>query len=302
MGDNNDEAEKLDAWRKKRAERLKSQSTESGPFSQNTSSRDADQQENPEQDGVVVDSETTAAANKRRRLEQQVILQQQSAAALGRRKHVMEQLCGEQPSERNQNQVLPTPIKTSVGRFDEEKTPPGASNDMMMPPVIRPAEPSLFEKAAALHETMTSGDREEAQRKAEETRILKEASKVQTNALQGVKELADGVIYDKPMPSTWTAPKAVLKQDWEKIRKEWHMLIQGDDVPPPLTRFVDMKLPKSILEYLRAKGIKKPTPIQVQGLPVALAGRDMVGIAFTGSGKLYFIMLHPSFNKHVMLK
>lgn len=36
---------------------------------------------------------------------------------------------------------------------------------------------------------------------------------------------------------------------------------------------------------LEAKGIKKPTPIQMQGLPTALAGRDMIGIAFTGSGK-----------------
>jgi ATP-dependent helicase YprA (DUF1998 family) len=36
---------------------------------------------------------------------------------------------------------------------------------------------------------------------------------------------------------------------------------------------------------LEAKGIKKPTPIQMQGLPVALSGRDMIGIAFTGSGK-----------------
>ncbi|KAJ6737465.1 ATP-DEPENDENT RNA HELICASE DBP3 [Salix viminalis] len=36
---------------------------------------------------------------------------------------------------------------------------------------------------------------------------------------------------------------------------------------------------------LKAKGIVQPTPIQVQGLPVILTGRDMIGIAFTGSGK-----------------
>ena len=33
------------------------------------------------------------------------------------------------------------------------------------------------------------------------------------------------------------------------------------------------------------QGIVKPSPIQVQGLPVALSGRDMIGVAFTGSGK-----------------
>ena len=40
-----------------------------------------------------------------------------------------------------------------------------------------------------------------------------------------------------------------------------------------------------LLRHLDMKNIKKPTPIQIQGLPVILAGRDMIGVAFTGSGK-----------------
>ena len=44
-------------------------------------------------------------------------------------------------------------------------------------------------------------------------------------------------------------------------------------------------MPAAVLRVLESKGIKKPTPIQIQGLPVALSGRDMIGIAFTGSGK-----------------
>lgn len=46
-----------------------------------------------------------------------------------------------------------------------------------------------------------------------------------------------------------------------------------------------MGFPAPILEVLRGKNVKRPTPIQMQGLTVALSGRDMVGIAFTGSGK-----------------
>jgi ATP-dependent RNA helicase DDX41 len=65
---------------------------------------------------------------------------------------------------------------------------------------------------------------------------------------------------------------------WEKIRKEWHMEVEGNNIPPPCKRFVDMKLPAPILATLEAKSIKRPTPIQVQGLPVALASRDMIGI------------------------
>jgi ATP-dependent RNA helicase DDX41 len=68
------------------------------------------------------------------------------------------------------------------------------------------------------------------------------------------------------------------EEAWEKIRKEWHMEVEGNNIPPPCKRFVDMKLPAPILATLEAKSIKRPTPIQVQGLPVALASRDMIGI------------------------
>jgi ATP-dependent RNA helicase DDX41 len=44
-----------------------------------------------------------------------------------------------------------------------------------------------------------------------------------------------------------------------------------------------MRFPKPTLDLLVSKGIQRPTPIQVQGLPVCLSGRDMIGIAFTGS-------------------
>jgi ATP-dependent RNA helicase DDX41 len=49
--------------------------------------------------------------------------------------------------------------------------------------------------------------------------------------------------------------------------------------------FADAKLPPGVLALLASKGITQPTPIQMQGLPVALAGRDLIGIASTGSGK-----------------
>ena len=44
------------------------------------------------------------------------------------------------------------------------------------------------------------------------------------------------------------------------------------------------QFPPAILRVLETKGIKKPTPIQMQGTPAILAGRDIIGIAFTGSG------------------
>jgi ATP-dependent RNA helicase DDX41 len=147
---------------------------------------------------------------------------------------------------------------------------------------------SLLDQAAALQNSLTEQEREEMSRKEEENRILREASQVQTNALQAASEVASGKVYTKPMPSTWTVPRYILAQgeeSWTQIRKQWHMEVEGNDIPPPMKRFKDMKFPSPILALLTSKNIQRPTPIQMQGLPVALAGRDMVGIAFTGSGK-----------------
>lgn len=52
-----------------------------------------------------------------------------------------------------------------------------------------------------------------------------------------------------------------------------------------------MRFPDIILEYLNNNGIKKPTPIQMQGFPIVLSGRDMIGIASTGSGKTLVFLL-----------
>ena len=69
------------------------------------------------------------------------------------------------------------------------------------------------------------------------------------------------------------------------MRKKWHILVEGEDCPPPIKTFKEMKFPQCILDALVNKNITRPTPIQVQGLPALLSGADLIGIAFTGSGK-----------------
>ena len=41
------------------------------------------------------------------------------------------------------------------------------------------------------------------------------------------------------------------------------------------------------MNIVRGQGFQKPTAIQAQALPAAFSGRDIVGIAKTGSGKTY---------------
>ncbi|KAK2655374.1 hypothetical protein Ddye_008426 [Dipteronia dyeriana] len=106
--------------------------------------------------------------------------------------------------------------------------------------------------------------------------------------LMSVRELAKGITYTDPLLTGWKPPlpiRRMSKKACDLIRKQWHIIVDGEDIPPPIKNFRDMRFPEPILKMLKAKRIVQPTPIQVQGLPVILSGRDMIGIAFTGSGK-----------------
>ena len=52
-----------------------------------------------------------------------------------------------------------------------------------------------------------------------------------------------------------------------------------------MTTFSDLGLAEPIQRALAAKDYGKPTPIQAQAIPVLLEGRDLCGIAQTGTGK-----------------
>nr|XP_009942485.1 PREDICTED: probable ATP-dependent RNA helicase DDX41 [Opisthocomus hoazin] len=103
-----------------------------------------------------------------------------------------------------------------------------------------------------------------------------------------VKEMAKGITYDDPIKTSWRAPRHILSMSearHDRVRKKYHILVEGEGIPPPIKSFKEMKFPAAILRGLKKKGIQQPTPIQIQGIPTILSGRDMIGIAFTGSGK-----------------
>ncbi len=52
-----------------------------------------------------------------------------------------------------------------------------------------------------------------------------------------------------------------------------------------MTTFADLGLDPKVLSAIADAGYETPTPIQAQAIPHALAGRDVLGIAQTGTGK-----------------
>jgi ATP-dependent RNA helicase RhlE len=53
----------------------------------------------------------------------------------------------------------------------------------------------------------------------------------------------------------------------------------------PTVTFEDLGLCSQVLAAVRDAGYSEPTPIQKEAIPLALSGRDMIGLAQTGTGK-----------------
>ncbi|KAF7634839.1 hypothetical protein Mgra_00005733 [Meloidogyne graminicola] len=152
---------------------------------------------------------------------------------------------------------------------------------------LEESKKSLLEKHNELLLQEQDDDREEEEkRREEEDKILQ--SVTQTSALATVSEIAKGVKYTESIQTSWRPPRHIRHQteeDWDKFRRLKGIQVEGEDCPPAIGSFLEMKLPRQIIILFKEKKIYVPTGIQMQGIPVLLSGRDMIGIASTGSGK-----------------
>jgi len=77
----------------------------------------------------------------------------------------------------------------------------------------------------------------------------------------------------------------------QAFHAESQITIKGRGVPKPIFNFEEGGFPGFIMQQIYKQNWTRPTAIQAQGWPMALTGRDFVGIAQTGSGKtLGFIL------------
>ena len=83
-------------------------------------------------------------------------------------------------------------------------------------------------------------------------------------------------------------------------------IIDGDSsVPHPICSFEETCFPDDLMDRLTEQHFQEPSPIQKQIWPLAMQGRDLVGIAETGSGKTVAYILpmivHISYQAGVQL-
>ncbi|KAG9322952.1 hypothetical protein KVV02_004328 [Mortierella alpina] len=76
-----------------------------------------------------------------------------------------------------------------------------------------------------------------------------------------------------------------------QVRTELDMRVTGADVAKPCISFAHFGFEEALMETIRRAGYSEPSGIQRQAIPVALSGRDIIGIAATGSGKTAAFLL-----------
>jgi len=73
----------------------------------------------------------------------------------------------------------------------------------------------------------------------------------------------------------------------QQYRATHQITVSGNNVvaPNPVFSFEEANLPNYLMDEIRRNKFEVPTPIQAQSWPIAMSGKDMVGVAQTGSGK-----------------
>uniref|UniRef100_A0A671Y2H6 Probable ATP-dependent RNA helicase DDX46 n=1 Tax=Sparus aurata TaxID=8175 RepID=A0A671Y2H6_SPAAU len=91
----------------------------------------------------------------------------------------------------------------------------------------------------------------------------------------------------------------MTQEDVNAFRLELEgIIVKGKGCPKPIKTWVQCGVSMKILSAMKKHGYDKPTPIQAQAIPAVMSGRDLIGIAKTGSGKTIAFLL-PMF-RHIM--
>ncbi|KAK3811559.1 MAG: P-loop containing nucleoside triphosphate hydrolase protein [Linnemannia gamsii] len=156
----------------------------------------------------------------------------------------------------------------------------GDSNDNAMDideeeakPVVKKAEAPVKEKKEKKEKKQKKEVKEQQQPAKTESKE-QEASDIAPESEETEKETKEGEAK---------VAKAALKAEEEP--KIVYDPMEGVDLDFDISEWKDYNLSPMIENGLKKQKFSKPSQIQEQALPLALAGRDVIGVAETGSGK-----------------
>ncbi|KAF9880001.1 DEAD/DEAH box helicase [Colletotrichum karsti] len=263
----------------------------------------ADQDEDDESDGgnfAETEEEAIAAAraaHERREKE----LQEAQEAQEDKPDVAMDDV----PAQTNTNGTIPDePAADKMDVEDEDDVDPlDAFMADLKDTKARPAAPQASTSSKKVQEPEAYFSDDDYAFKAED----KDANAILAMAAKRKKKDIPTVDYNKldlqPIRKNfWVEPAelaALTEAEANDLRLELDGIkVSGKDVPKPVQKWAQCGLTRQTLDVVADLGYEKPTSIQMQALPVIMSGRDVVGVAKTGSGKTVAFLL-PMF-RHIM--
>jgi len=159
------------------------------------------------------------------------------------------------------------------------------------------AEKSGAPEIGRLYNDIEGGVMEEAERNLDAAMAAPDALEVLAE-LNKKKELKSvdhsSVEYIPFKKNLYIVPRALAKLTGDEVanmRAKLKVKVRGRGAPAPVSSFEQCGLSERITKILEKDGISQPFPIQAQCLPCIMAGRDVIGVAKTGSGKTLSYLL-----------
>lgn len=161
----------------------------------------------------------------------------------------------------------------------------------------RLAEKASEPDVGRLYNDAEEGVMEEAQRNLEAAKAAPDALTVlaELNKKKELKAVDHSKIEYMPFQKNlYRVPRSLANLTHDEVinlRAKLKVRVRGHGAPAPVSTFEECGLSERILSMMEKQNIRKPFPIQAQCVPLAMAGRDVIGIAKTGSGKTLSYLL-----------
>uniref|UniRef100_A0A8C6YR52 Probable ATP-dependent RNA helicase DDX46 n=1 Tax=Nothoprocta perdicaria TaxID=30464 RepID=A0A8C6YR52_NOTPE len=201
-------------------------------------------------------------------------------------------------------------VKEEVKKFNMRSVKGGGGSEKKTGPTVTKVVTVVTTKKAAVESEKKKGELMENDQDAMEYSSEEEEVDLQT-ALTGyqtkqrklLEPVDHGKIEYEPFRKNFYVEVPELaKMTQEEVnvyRLELEgITVKGKGCPKPIKTWVQCGISMKILSALKKHGYEKPTPIQTQAIPAIMNGRDLIGIAKTGSGKTIAFLL-PMF-RHIM--
>uniref|UniRef100_A0A7M4EW60 Probable ATP-dependent RNA helicase DDX46 n=1 Tax=Crocodylus porosus TaxID=8502 RepID=A0A7M4EW60_CROPO len=201
-------------------------------------------------------------------------------------------------------------VKEEVKKFNMRSVKGGGGSEKKSGPTVTKVVTVVTTKKAAVESEKKKGELMENDQDAMEYSSEEEEVDLQT-ALTGyqtkqrklLEPVDHGKIEYEPFRKNFYVEVPELaKMTPEEVnvyRLEMEgITVKGKGCPKPIKTWVQCGISMKILNSLKKHGYEKPTPIQAQAIPAIMNGRDLIGIAKTGSGKTIAFLL-PMF-RHIM--